>query len=47
MTLTQQNIDMAVNAAYTKYQESIQQADILNDAKNWQKKTTKLRKLNI
>jgi outer membrane protein TolC len=33
MTLTQQNIDMAVNAAYTKYQESIQQADILNDAK--------------
>jgi len=33
MTLTQQNIDMAVNAAYTKYQESIQQAEILNDAK--------------
>lgn len=33
MTLTQQNIDMAVNAAYTKYQESIQQAKILNDAK--------------
>lgn len=33
MTLTQQNIDMAVNAAYVKYQESIQQADILNDAK--------------
>ncbi|OVE55625.1 TolC family protein [Chryseobacterium mucoviscidosis] len=33
MTLTQQNIDMAVNAAYTKYQESIQQAGILNDAK--------------
>jgi outer membrane protein len=33
MTLTQQNIDMAVNAAYIKYQESIQQADILNDAK--------------
>lgn len=33
MTLTQQNIDMIVNAAYVKYQESIQQADILNDAK--------------
>jgi outer membrane protein len=33
MTLTQQNIDMAVNAAYIKYQESTQQADILNDAK--------------
>lgn len=33
MTLTQQNIDMGVNAAYVKYQESIQQADILNDAK--------------
>ncbi|MPS66196.1 TolC family protein [Chryseobacterium sp.] len=33
MTLTKQNIDMAVNAAYVKYQESIQQADILNDAK--------------
>ncbi|KIC64145.1 TolC family protein [Chryseobacterium taiwanense] len=33
MTLTQQNIDMVVNAAYVKYQESIQQADILNDAK--------------
>lgn len=33
ITLTQQNIDMAVNAAYVKYQESIQQADILNDAK--------------
>lgn len=33
MTLTQQNIDMAVNAAYAKYQESIQQADIFNDAK--------------
>jgi len=33
MTLTQQNIDMAVNAAYVKYQESIQQADILNEAK--------------
>ncbi|WP_295211471.1 TolC family protein [uncultured Chryseobacterium sp.] len=31
--LTQQNIDMAVNAAYVKYQESLQQADILNDAK--------------
>lgn len=33
MTLTGQNIDMAVNAAYVKYQESVQQADILNDAK--------------
>lgn len=33
LTLTAQNIDMAVNAAYVKYQESIQQADILNDAK--------------
>ncbi|KQT18366.1 hypothetical protein ASG31_06470 [Chryseobacterium sp. Leaf404] len=33
-TLVQQNLDMAVNAAYTKYQEAIQQADILNDAKN-------------
>ncbi|MFP7657979.1 TolC family protein [Chryseobacterium proteolyticum] len=33
MTLVQQNVDMGVNAAYVKYQESIQQADILNDAK--------------
>lgn len=33
MTLTGQNIDMAVNAAYVKYQESVQQADILNEAK--------------
>jgi outer membrane protein len=33
LTLTEQNIDMAVNAAYVKYQEAIQQADILNDAK--------------
>ncbi|MFZ4927848.1 TolC family protein [Chryseobacterium sp. Mn2064] len=33
MTLTQQNIDMGVNAAYTKYQEAIQQAGILNDSK--------------
>lgn len=33
MTLTEQNIDMGVNAAYVKYQESIQQADILNDAR--------------
>ncbi|MBK1895901.1 TolC family protein [Chryseobacterium paridis] len=32
-TLIQQNVDMGVNAAYVKYQESIQQADILNDAK--------------
>ncbi|EFK35402.1 type I secretion outer membrane protein, TolC family [Chryseobacterium gleum] len=34
MTLVQQNVDMGVNAAYTKYQEAIQQADILNDAKS-------------
>lgn len=33
VTLVQQNVDMAVNASYVKYQESIQQADILNDAK--------------
>lgn len=33
MTLTEQNIDMGVNAAYVKYQESIQQADILNEAR--------------
>ncbi|MDP9961529.1 TolC family protein [Chryseobacterium lathyri] len=33
VALVQQNVDMAVNAAYVKYQESIQQADILNDAK--------------
>ncbi|WP_292008121.1 TolC family protein [Chryseobacterium sp.] len=33
LTLVQQNIDMGVNAAYVKYQESIQQAEILNDAK--------------
>jgi len=33
LTLTQQNIDMNVNASYVKYQEAIQQADILNDAK--------------
>lgn len=33
MTLVQQNIDMGVNAAYTKYQEAIQQAEILNDSK--------------
>jgi len=33
MTLVQQNVDMAVNAAYVKYQESIQQAEILDDAK--------------
>lgn len=33
LTLIQQNVDMSVNAAYVKYQESIQQADILNDAK--------------
>ena len=34
LTLTQQNIDMNVNTSYIKYQEAIQQADILNDAKN-------------
>ncbi|MEG1230602.1 MAG: TolC family protein, partial [Flavobacterium sp.] len=34
MTLVQQNLDMAVNAAYTKYQEAIQQTAILNDAKS-------------
>ena len=34
LTLTQQNVDMIVNASYIKYQEAIQQADILNDAKN-------------
>lgn len=33
MTLVRQNVDMGVNAAYTKYQEAIQQADILNDSK--------------
>ncbi|MCI3936661.1 TolC family protein [Chryseobacterium aahli] len=33
LTLTQQNIDMNVNASYVKYQEAIQQADILNDSK--------------
>lgn len=33
LTLTQQNVDMAVNAAYVKYQESIQQADILDEAR--------------
>ncbi|WP_294248419.1 TolC family protein [uncultured Chryseobacterium sp.] len=33
LTLTRQNIDMAVNAAYVKYQESVQQADILNEAR--------------
>lgn len=33
VTLVQQNVDMGVNAAYVKYQESVQQADILNDAK--------------
>lgn len=34
VTLVQQNVDMAVNAAFVKYQESIQQADILNDSKS-------------
>jgi len=33
LTLTEQNINMNVNASYVKYQEAIQQADILNDAK--------------
>ncbi|MBB4805155.1 outer membrane protein TolC [Chryseobacterium defluvii] len=33
MILVQQNMDIAVNAAYVKYQEAVQQADILNDAK--------------
>lgn len=33
LTLTRQNVDMAVNAAYVKYQEAIQQAEILDDAK--------------
>jgi outer membrane protein TolC len=33
MILVQDNINMAVNAAYVKYQESIQQAEILNDSK--------------
>jgi outer membrane protein TolC len=33
LTLTQQNVDMAVNAAYVKYQESIRQADILDEAR--------------
>lgn len=33
LILTQQNIDIAINAAYIKYQEAIQQADIFNDAK--------------
>lgn len=33
MTLIQQNVDMGVHAAYVKYQESIQQAEILDDAK--------------
>jgi outer membrane protein len=34
MTLVQQNLYMTVNAAYTKYQEAIQQTAILNDAKS-------------
>lgn len=33
LTLAEQNIDIAVNAAYTKYQEAIQQVEILKDAK--------------
>ena len=34
LTLVKQNIDMSVNAAYIKYEESIQQVDILDEAKN-------------
>ena len=33
LTLVKQNIDMSVNAAYIKYEESIQQVDILDEAK--------------
>lgn len=33
LTLAEQNIDIAVNAAYTKYREAIQQVEILKDAK--------------
>lgn len=33
LTLTEQNIDIAVNAAFIKHQEAIQQAEILNEAK--------------
>jgi len=33
LTLTQQNIDIAVNAAYIKHQEAIKQAEIFEDAK--------------
>ncbi|KUY31640.1 TolC family protein [Elizabethkingia ursingii] len=32
LTLTRQNIDMTVNAAYIKYQESIDQAKLMDDA---------------
>ncbi|WP_407485707.1 TolC family protein [Elizabethkingia anophelis] len=32
LTLTRQNIDMMVNAAYVKYQESIDQAKLMDDA---------------
>ncbi|ATL43002.1 TolC family protein [Elizabethkingia sp. HX WHF] len=32
LTLTRQNIDMTVNAAYVKYQESIDQAKLMDDA---------------
>ncbi len=32
LTLTKQNIDMTVNAAYVKYQESIDQAKLMDDA---------------
>lgn len=32
-TLTQQNVDMILNASYVKYQEAIQQAEIFSDAK--------------
>ena len=33
LQLIDQNLDISVNAAYVKYQEAIQQADIFNDAK--------------
>ncbi|AJW61771.1 Outer membrane efflux protein [Elizabethkingia miricola] len=32
LTLTRQNIDMTINAAYVKYQESIDQAKLMDDA---------------
>lgn len=42
LTLTQQNVDMAVNAAYVKYQEAIQQAEILDDARKLAKENYKI-----